>query len=539
MAVHPASPAPTRRVRTLTSQASAANRRRPARRSTTLDVLLGGVRMLGENQLNAVPFSRDADRWSADAGDGSFGPWRRRNDPTPRRTRRLVTALPGTSTSPSQSAGESRPPAVTSTRGGTRRAARRSSTATLAAVEFAPARRNWRMRSLILSVTVATSGAAIAAASALTRSPDHARANGVPPALSTPKCGARSGEIPCNWWRGVNVYSGFYDQFGPGRSLGQGATTAIGTVAAYGANQYLVYVSTLDVRSDNSVVIGARAISDDHLIQAASYAGRLGAVPVLKPHIPNPTAVIPAGGFVDSYSRVLERYGRIATQMRAKVFVIATELTQVYRDPEAMNALIDAASRSYHVAGGELAVAINWDQLQEALTFPWLARVRLIGVDGYWPVGPARGTTAVARIEDHWNQPTAQTDGSFESPGQAVAQLGAAGHQVVFTEIGYNRCRGAAADPSGQPDAADSSSCGPVATSPGDQQAATQAAYCYWTSWSRAHGDPGWFHGLWWWDIDLSKAPNIWDLRGGAGGAMGIVRSWNTGKGARCPGGQS
>jgi hypothetical protein len=386
---------------------------------------------------------------------------------------------------------------------------------------------------------VATSGAAIAAASALTRGPDRARANGTPPALSKLKCGALPGETPCNWWRGVNVYTGFYDRFGPGRSLGQAATTAIGTVAAYGANQYLVYVSTLDVGTDNSVAVGARAISDEHLIQAASYAGRLGAVPVLKPHIPNPTAVSPAGAFVDSYSRVLEHYGRIATQMHAKVFVIATELSQVYRDPAAMNALIDAASRGYHVTGGQLAVAINWDQLHEALTFPWLARVRLIGVDGYWPVGPAHGTADVATIAGQWNHPAAQNDGASESPGETVARLGAAGHQVVFTEIGYHHCRGAAADPSGQPDAGDSSSCGSVAASPSEQRAATQAAYCYWTSWSRAHGNPGWFHGLWWWDVDLSQAPNVWDLRGGAGGAMGIVRSWNTGKGARCPGGQS
>jgi hypothetical protein len=32
---------------------------------------------------------------------------------------------------------------------------------------------------------------------------------------------------------------------------------------------------------------------------------------------------------------------------------------------------------------------------------------------------------------------------------------------------------------------------------------------CYWTRWSRDHGNPQWFHGLWWWDWDLSVARNV------------------------------
>jgi hypothetical protein len=385
---------------------------------------------------------------------------------------------------------------------------------------------------LILSLTVAGSGAAMAAASAVTPTSEGGTGRTVP--VSLPKCGAQGSEVPCSWWGGVNVYTGFSDQFGPGQ-LGPRAREAIGTLAGSGANKYLVYVPELDTGHDGSVNIGSRAVSDEHLMEAADYGRTVGAAAVLKPHIAQPTAVADGSKFVSSYGAVLEHYGALATQMRAKVFVISTELTQVYRDPAAMNELIDAASSTYHVPGGLLAVAINWDQLHQALSFPWLNRLRLIGIDGYWPVGPTGGTTDVAAIESRWSSPAYQSDGNYQSPGEGVAALGAAGHEVVFTEIGYPQCHGATADPSGQPDPSQPTSCGRSADSPPEQLAATKAAYCYWTGWARQHDAPAWFHGLWWWDWDLSTDRNVWDLRGPGGGAADVIRSWNTGNGAGCP----
>ena len=195
------------------------------------------------------------------------------------------------------------------------------------------------------------------------------------PTTAPPACGAGLSEVPCNWWRGVNLYSGFSDQFGPaGSSLSSQTTQALDTITAQDANNYVVYVPELDTDAAGAVTVGTRTVSDQHLITAAGYAAPSGTVAaVLKPHIDNPTNFAGGPAFLSTYSAVLAHYGRVATGIHAKVFVIATELSQIYTDPSAMNALIDAAASTYDVPGGQLAVAINWDQLHAALSFPWLS----------------------------------------------------------------------------------------------------------------------------------------------------------------------
>jgi hypothetical protein len=342
-------------------------------------------------------------------------------------------------------------------------------------------------------------------------------------------------QLPCAWWSGLNLYSGAYDRLGPPQRLGSAGRRAIDTLVGQAGNRYIVYVPELSTDSDGSVSIGSSSISDQHLVEAAQYARGRGAVAVLKPHVSDPTNQADLPRFASTYAAALKHYGAIATQMQARVFVIATELGQLYRDPSAMNALIDAASSSYRVAGGQLAVAINWDQLHEALSFAWLHRIALVGVDGYWPLAPPGESPGGAAIESQWRQAAYQEDGYYESPGDAIASLGAAGHEVVFTEIGYPRCQGGSAQPSAQPDPDDPTMCGQASDSPREQRLATQAAYCYWTQWSRDHGSPGWFHGLWWWDWDLSAARNVWDVSAGDGAAVGVIQAWNAGRGPDCP----
>jgi hypothetical protein len=385
--------------------------------------------------------------------------------------------------------------------------------------------RRWALRwSIALATVVSGAGATVVKAVAFTHgSASASPLKGAAPAAA--RCGSALGETPCSWWRGINLYSGFSDQLGSSQ-----ASDAIQTISSKDANNYVVYVPELDTSPDGTVSIGSKAISDQHLVQSAQTAAG-GSVSVLKPHISDPTNFSGGPGFVSSYSSVLEHYGRVATQMKAKVFVITTELSQLYRDPATMNALIDAASRTYSVPGGRIAVAINWDQLHEALNFPWLSRVSLVGIDGYWPLGPS-GDASLARLFAQWKQPASQTDGTVESPGQAVSELAQLGKDVVFTEIGYQECQGSAADPSAQPDPGNPASCGSTTADPREQQAATQAAYCYWTQWAREHGDPSWFRGLWWWDWDLSSSANVWDVKSGA---EGVIRSWNTGGGGSCP----
>ena len=153
-------------------------------------------------------------------------------------------------------------------------------------------------------------------------------------------------------------------------------------------------------------------------------------------------------------------------------------------------------------------------------------------------MGAAGASDTVASVYKQWFAPHYQDDGTYETPGKAVAALGALGKDVVFSEIGYQQCQGAAAAPSTQPDASNPSSCGETTYDPAEQQTATQAAYCYWSGWARSNGEPSWFHGLWWWDWDLSgpQYTNVWDLRAGAnGGAESVIRSWNTNNGSTCP----
>lgn len=383
--------------------------------------------------------------------------------------------------------------------------------------------RAWTLRWSIALATVVSGSAATVVKAVVLGHPATASPLSRAAAVAA-RCGASPGEAPCGWWRGINLYSGYSDELGTDRAAG-----AIQTISGRDANNYVVYVPELQTASDGTVSAGAQTISDQHLVQAGDQSSADGAVAVLKPHISDPTNFAGGPGFVSSYAAVLEHYGQIATQMKAQVFVIATELSQIYRDPQAMNSLIDAAERSYSVPGGRIAVAINWDQLHEALSFPWLQRVSLIGIDGYWPLGS--GAT-VSDIYNQWKRPGNQTDGTVETPGQAVSDLSALGKDVVFTEIGYQECQGAAADPSSQPNPSDPSSCGSTATDPREQEVATQAAYCYWTQWAHEHGDPSWFRGLWWWDWDLSQSANVWDVKSGA---EGVIRAWNTGQGGSCP----
>lgn len=387
--------------------------------------------------------------------------------------------------------------------------------------------RRWALKwSVALAAVVSGTAAPVVRALAFTGGSTAASsAPGAGPLAA--RCGSLTGETPCSWWRGINLYSGYSDQLGNARSV-----DAIHTIASRDANNYVVYVPELDAAPDGTVSIGSRAISDAHLVSTGAQAANDGALTVLKPHISDPTNFAGGPGFVRSYSAVLEHYGRLATQMKSKVFVIATELSQIYRDSDTMNALIDAAARTYSVPGGRIAVAINWDQLHEALRFPWLRRVSLLGIDAYWPLGSPGADTSVAGIYSQWKQPMSQSDGQYETPGQAVSQLAELGKDVVFTEIGYQQCPGSAGAPSAQPDPSNPSSCGTAAPDPQEQRAATQAAYCYWTQWAHEHGDPAWFRGLWWWDWDLSDAANVWDVKSGA---EGVIRSWNTGSGGACP----
>lgn len=56
-----------------------------------------------------------------------------------------------------------------------------------------------------------------------------------------------------------------------------------------------------------------------------------------------------------------------------------------------------------------------------------------------------------------------------------------------------------------------------------------------WSAYAEPERVGAWFHGVWWWDRDLSSDRNVWDLRGPWGGAADVIRSWNAGNGADCP----
>jgi hypothetical protein len=156
--------------------------------------------------------------------------------------------------------------------------------------------------------------------------------------------------------------------------------------------------------------------------------------------------------------------------------------------------------------------------------------IGVLGVSAYFPVA-SNPTQYVSRMIQGW--------GANQKPiysGRPVGQLITDLHDrsgqngparpVVFGEIGYAHCTNAAANPK-----AGGASCNSPdsKTAYRTQRRATQAAYCYWSQWTRDH-NADWFHGFWWWawDVTDSSDRSKFDVRSdGNASVEGRIRSWN------------
>lgn len=211
--------------------------------------------------------------------------------------------------------------------------------------------------------------------------------------------------------------------------------------------------------------------SDDALRFAMGHLHALGLRVMLKPHVDG-TDGSWRGQFcpenVDdwflSYRRFITHYAALAEECGAEMFAVGTELSQLSKGPFRRQ-WIELISEVRTHFGGLITYAANGAHANDEFTSVsfWDA-VDLIGVDAYFPVdkGWKRHAPALKRLSDEYEKP------------------------LIFTEIGYRSCAGAAAEPWNWP------TQGPVDL---DEQERCYAAF--FDAWSRGNK---WMQGAFWWN---------------------------------------
>jgi hypothetical protein len=201
---------------------------------------------------------------------------------------------------------------------------------------------------------------------------------------------------------------------------------------------------------------------------------------------------------------MVEHYAQLAARARAELLTVGDELTSMTRHEAAFRGVIDSARRFFR---GHLTYAANWVQEAEQVTF-WRA-LDYIGVDAYMPLTHKGERADVAALIAAWQPWVARLDRLQRRVGRPV----------LFTELGYESRRGAAALPSGP-------AAGTIDQR--NQAAAYAAAYRVWAR-------VPWFRGIYWWEwsADGRNATTADGSYRPAGKlAEAAIRAWNGAAGA-------
>ncbi len=123
----------------------------------------------------------------------------------------------------------------------------------------------------------------------------------------------------------------------------------------------------------------------------------------------------------DSYSSFILQYATLATNVRAELFCIGTELeTFIVNRPSFWNALIEKIKKKYK---GKLTYAANWDEYKHT---PFWSKLDYIGIDAYFPVSNSKTPSIQACLQ------------GWENHKQTIHEISRKySKSIMFTEFGY------------------------------------------------------------------------------------------------------
>lgn len=123
----------------------------------------------------------------------------------------------------------------------------------------------------------------------------------------------------------------------------------------------------------------------------------------------------------NSYSNFILEYANLASEVKAEVFCIGTELEQFIENrPEYWTNLILEIKKKYK---GKLTYAANWDEFKRT---PFWSDLDYIGVDAYFPVSDSKTPTLKDCLEG-WKQHIPIIKAQSETYNKPI----------LFTEFGY------------------------------------------------------------------------------------------------------
>jgi len=122
-----------------------------------------------------------------------------------------------------------------------------------------------------------------------------------------------------------------------------------------------------------------------------------------------------------TYEHYILEYAKLATELRADIFCIGTELEKFVKNrPEYWNNLIDKVRAVFK---GKLTYAANWDEFKYT---PFWGKLNFIGVNAYFPVNDIK-TPSVEACREGWKVHK-QTIKSISKKYNK---------SILFTEFGY------------------------------------------------------------------------------------------------------
>ncbi len=122
-----------------------------------------------------------------------------------------------------------------------------------------------------------------------------------------------------------------------------------------------------------------------------------------------------------SYSKYILEYAKLATELKADIFCLGTELEKFIKNrPEYWDDLIEKVKTVYK---GKLTYAANWDEFKYT---PFWDKLNFIGVNAYFPINNI-ATPTIEDCKEGWK------------PHKQIMQRISKKHNrpVLFTEFGY------------------------------------------------------------------------------------------------------
>jgi hypothetical protein len=218
--------------------------------------------------------------------------------------------------------------------------------------------------------------------------------------------------------------------------------------------------------------------SDERLVTTFAQARRLGLRTMLKPQLWDPgrftgDIAIPRDADFDSwfedYRAWMLHEAHLATQEKADIFVLGTELEGVTRAPHQVTAWRGLIRDIRRIYSGTLTYAANWGNDFE--TLPFWDSLDVLGLNMYYPLA------GLGEL------PRADSARVRDLRGRLAAISSRQGKEIVFTEIGYAATANAAAEPWKEDNA------------PADP---AMQARCYQVVFEAFYREP-WLAGLFWW----------------------------------------